>query len=237
METIPNRIQLSGDQIQKLFAFVRSKYVRYVDLQYELVDHLASNIESQINADPNISFDEALKESYKEFPVTGFSSFVASQEKALNRYWGRKYWTFLRSCFTLPKAIATTGLFIFCYLSISSFGGVGMIVPMLCIVGLSLFTFYQLYILRESIETGEYLFASTFSSRLMGFGYLPFCLYNLVQMVAEDSTIIKSFNPIILSVILTLGTIMTHASATEMPKMFRDEINSKYGHLGLKISL
>jgi len=79
--------QLTPIEIEKLFAFVRSKYVRWVDLQYEIVDHLATAIEDTITEDPTISFDRALQQVYSSFPITGFTNLVAAKQKALHRYW------------------------------------------------------------------------------------------------------------------------------------------------------
>ncbi|MFZ1455121.1 MAG: hypothetical protein WAT46_03705 [Saprospiraceae bacterium] len=45
--------QLTMEQIETLFSFVKSKYVRYIDVQYELVDHLASAIEDEMQRIPN----------------------------------------------------------------------------------------------------------------------------------------------------------------------------------------
>ena len=81
------QISLTKAQINQLFEFTKKKYVHYEDLRYELVDHLASDIEAQMVADSSVSFKSALDITYGKFPITGFSKFVEQKEKSLNRYW------------------------------------------------------------------------------------------------------------------------------------------------------
>ena len=56
--------QLSKEQIDDIFNFVKSKYVRYIDLQYELVDHLASAVEEEMEQDQELNFSSALSKVY-----------------------------------------------------------------------------------------------------------------------------------------------------------------------------
>ena len=62
-------ITLSKSQIDHLFEFTRKKYVRYDDVRFEIVDHLASDIENQMSEDSELSFESALKRTYSKFPL------------------------------------------------------------------------------------------------------------------------------------------------------------------------
>ena len=97
--------QLSKEQIDELFKFVKSKYVRYIDLQYELVDHLASAIEVEMEQDKNLTFSAALSKVYARFPVTGFTHFVAQKGAALVSYWRRRWFQIFKSYFSIPSTI------------------------------------------------------------------------------------------------------------------------------------
>jgi hypothetical protein len=103
---------LTKEQIEHLFVFCRKHYVRYYDVQLELVDHLANAIEDKMNADKNLSFEKALHEVYKGFGVMGFSKVLASKEKEAGkkcRKIRRKiYWSY----FTPPKLAMTVCVFI-----------------------------------------------------------------------------------------------------------------------------
>ena len=40
-------MQLNHEQVQQLFSFTEKKFVRYYDLQVELVDHLAERLKKK----------------------------------------------------------------------------------------------------------------------------------------------------------------------------------------------
>ena len=102
--------ELTADQINELFDFVKSKYVRYIDVQYELVDHLATAIEEEMKINAALNFQTALDKVYSRFPITGFDKFVTAKEKAIKKYWLRKVWHIMTQYFTFPKIVLTTML-------------------------------------------------------------------------------------------------------------------------------
>lgn len=103
--------QLNEQQIDHLFDFVGSKYVRYIDVQHELVDHLASAIEEEMEASGS-TFESALQSVYGRFPITGFASFVAEKEKGMRRYWRLRQFAYLKTYFTFPKVLMTMAIFL-----------------------------------------------------------------------------------------------------------------------------
>ena len=103
--------QLSKVEIQKLFAFVESKNVPYRDVQFEIVDHLASAMEEMKEENPEWPYDLCLQQVYKKFPITGFALLQMEKEEALNKYWKKKLRPFLLEYFKLPKIILTLALF------------------------------------------------------------------------------------------------------------------------------
>ena len=74
-------MDLKEEQIEKLYQFTRAHYVEWYDLQTELVDHLAGDIEHILAKDPELSFEEALHSSFKKFGVFGFSDIVEKKNK------------------------------------------------------------------------------------------------------------------------------------------------------------
>jgi len=98
-------MELTKDQINHLFDFVRSKYVRYIDVQHELVDHLATAIEEKMEQNHKLDFARALNQVYAGFPITGFVYFVEQKEKALRQFWKARYIKYLKSFLTWPKIV------------------------------------------------------------------------------------------------------------------------------------
>ena len=65
-------MKLTSQHIDQLYKFTRAHYVEWYDLQTELVDHLANDIENIWKKEPNLSFDQAKNKAFKKFGVFGF---------------------------------------------------------------------------------------------------------------------------------------------------------------------
>lgn len=52
---------LTNEQIQSLFTFCEKHFVKYYDVQVELVDHLANAVELEMQTNPKYSFERALE--------------------------------------------------------------------------------------------------------------------------------------------------------------------------------
>ncbi|MFT3902600.1 MAG: hypothetical protein QM727_05475 [Niabella sp.] len=102
---------LTKEQIEHLYKFCVKHYVRYYDLQTELVDHLAASIEEKIQQKPDKDFLTALDETYATFGLFGFSRVVSERTDALQRKARKEHWRLFKSWFTLPKLAFTFTVF------------------------------------------------------------------------------------------------------------------------------
>ncbi len=102
--------QLTKEQIESLHEFCEKHYVPYYDLQVELVDHLASAIESQWETEPELGFEKALNKTYSKFGVIGFSKVRMEREKELLKKYRRLMWRYVGQYYKLPKIILTIAL-------------------------------------------------------------------------------------------------------------------------------
>jgi hypothetical protein len=105
------KTELTEEQIEELFAFCKKHYVRYYDVQLELVDHLANAIEEKMNTNKNISFEKALHEVYKGFGVMGFSKILSAKEKEAGKRTAKIKRKIFWSYFTPPKLALTACVF------------------------------------------------------------------------------------------------------------------------------
>jgi len=114
---------LNHDQIQDLYKFTRQHFVEWHDLQTELVDHLANDIEVILKEHPCLTFNEAKIKAFKKFDVFGFHDVIIEKQKALYKKYWRLVWFFYKDYFKLPKIILTIVLTSFVYdlLSLSFF--------------------------------------------------------------------------------------------------------------------
>ena len=99
--------QITQEETDQLFQFCRRHYVYHYDVQIELVDHLASAIEEQWEQNPELSFDEGLKNSFKKFGIYGFSKIKSQKEKELKRKYRRLLWSYVFKFYRWPKVITT----------------------------------------------------------------------------------------------------------------------------------
>ncbi|PQJ76873.1 hypothetical protein [Polaribacter glomeratus] len=112
-------MELSTEQIQELYIFTRKHYVEYYDVQTELVDHLANDIEQISEENPNLSFEQARDTSFKKFGVFGFMDIVESRQKQLGKKYNKILWSIMKEWFTIPKIMITASIFMFFYLLMS----------------------------------------------------------------------------------------------------------------------
>ena len=96
---------LSNEQIQQLFLFTEKKFVRWYDLQVELVDHLANKIEAEMSADKALSFERALGNVYASFGIFGFAKIVREKEEALRKANNKLLWQEIGKQFTWPNVV------------------------------------------------------------------------------------------------------------------------------------
>ncbi|MEO8819359.1 MAG: hypothetical protein ABI267_08845 [Ginsengibacter sp.] len=99
-------MMLSEQQIQSLFTFCEKHFVKYYDVQVELVDHLANAVELEMQKDPKISFEKALEKVHQSFGVMGFAPLVAEKQAAAEKQSRKLFWHLLKGQFGWPKVLA-----------------------------------------------------------------------------------------------------------------------------------
>ncbi|WP_334056303.1 hypothetical protein [Polaribacter sp. P097] len=100
-------MKLTEIQIESLYQFTRQHYVEYYDVQVELVDHLANDIEKIWEENPKISFEEARDKSFKKFGVFGFMNVVESKELQMTKKYFKLVLKFAKEGLSLPKIVLT----------------------------------------------------------------------------------------------------------------------------------
>ena len=111
---------MTKEHIQDLYAFTRNHYVYHYDLQTELVDHLANDIETIWQEQPNLSFEDARDQSFKKFGVFGFMDVVEQRQKAMNKRYYNYLLSELKQWFSIPKIVITLTMFLMFYTAFTS---------------------------------------------------------------------------------------------------------------------
>ncbi|GHB34502.1 hypothetical protein [Mongoliitalea lutea] len=78
-------MKLTKDQIEQLKKMISSKGYPYIDVQYEILDHVACKIEELMAHDPKLSLEAAFTKVHASFGIFGFSSLEESYEKTIQQ--------------------------------------------------------------------------------------------------------------------------------------------------------
>ena len=114
------KMKLTEFQIKELYTFTRQHFVEHYDLQTELVDHLANDIETMWETQPKLAFEEAKNKAFKKFGIFGFMEPIEQKAKAMNKRYMRYLWTELKKWVEIPQIIATLSLFLLFYFAFST---------------------------------------------------------------------------------------------------------------------
>lgn len=78
-------MKLSKEQLDHIRGFISKRGFTAIDLQMEIIDHVACRIEDKLTKNPGLSFEQALKQTHAEFGIFGFSTLEEAMIKSLDR--------------------------------------------------------------------------------------------------------------------------------------------------------
>lgn len=108
------RKRLNTDELQALKQFIQKRGFKEVDLQYEILDHLACQVEEKMD-NKGLSFDDALIEAHNDFGVFGFSVIEDSLRKALQKQNNQEAWRELKLWASFPRILFVYGIGVFLF--------------------------------------------------------------------------------------------------------------------------
>jgi hypothetical protein len=227
-------MKLNQDQIQDLYKFTRQHYVEHYDVQTELVDHLANDIEQIWDEQPNLSFNRARDISFKKFGVFGFMDVVAERQKALSKRYWKLIWVFAKDWFKLPKIVLTALIFMLFYTICKSVYGeyflFGSII-VFCVYG-----FIKAFKLKKSLnsrknKTGKkwMLEEMIFSSGMGSFALIPINFLNIFNLTRFEETLIQSnWIALVYSTGFTFMIIIFYIGIEVLPKKAEKLLQENY---------
>ena len=98
-------MNLSPDQITTLKKLISSKGYEEIDVQYEILDHLACRIEVLMAENPKLTLDEAFRKAHSEFGIFGFADLADSYRESIRKKFWNRYWASLRSLVTSYRVV------------------------------------------------------------------------------------------------------------------------------------
>lgn len=86
-------MKLSPSQIATLKKLISYKGYPEIDVQYEILDHVACKVEVLLDEDPCLSLDDAFRKVHASFGIFGFSSLEESYKKMIEKRLRKSFWT------------------------------------------------------------------------------------------------------------------------------------------------
>ncbi len=229
---------LTQHEIKILFSVIQKKGVKYVDVQHEIVDHLASDIELNKNRHPNLNFQGHIDLAFNKFP-SDLRKIVRSKEKSMNRYWQRRTLTFMKSYFQLPTIITTIILYLLIVIGSLYFGRYVLVPVFILMLTTIVFTLIKSYNNSNYSKENEkkYLVLRMFFGQTITMIVLPTTLLNVLHIFKSESSDIfsQTWMIYVISAIATFTFMWCHACLTAFPIMLEEELKLKYPYLTLSI--
>jgi hypothetical protein len=92
-------MNLNKEQLHQIKELIAQIGFNGVDVQMEILDHVASSVEDKMDENPLLSFDVAVSETHKSFGIMGFSAFAEGIVNSIRAKYTRLFWRFFFSAF------------------------------------------------------------------------------------------------------------------------------------------
>ena len=236
-------MKLTETHIQELYKFTRKHFVEHYDVQTELVDHLAYDIESIWIEKPKLTFEQARDESFKKFGVFGFMEVVEQKQNQMNKKYFKTILRFAKEWFRLPKIIFTT-LIAFAFYSIQEIPNAYNIYASVYVLIIFLETIVLIINKRKSNkqfkETGKkWMFQNIIqingigTSALIIFYVFDFSMKNN----AQDFLLMGDFKRILSALLISAVVILGYISLIVIPQKAEELLEETYPEYKLSKTL
>jgi len=229
------KVTLSQDQVAELFNYTRRMHIQYKDVQFEIVDHIATGVEKTMSSDNNLTFNRALYEYTGTLPIRFFNDLIEEKTKSLTRYWNRRFFSYLSGFITVPKIIISIVLYIFFYCCINFIGSNNFIyfyffylILLLCL------SWYKRTLILDHTHL-DYLVIKTFQRGLFYFSIIVFIIPIHYIGMKDEYILQKPWGEEFISLVFTAICLFFYSIKYVFAQMLKTELNEKYGHLNLKL--
>jgi len=217
-------------QLAALYKFTRKHFVKHYDVQTELVDHLANNIEQIWQEKPSLSFDEARAISFKKFGVFGFMEVVESRTKAMSMKYYKIMFSILKDFFRLPQIMVTLTIFGVNFTLLNVFPAyqsdtiIGVVLLCVIVIGFRLFKLNQIKKRRLKEFGKKWLFEEMIlnTGGIATFSYLP------IHFISFFDGNYGPYWILFFSVFLTLFIIINYIIAYIIPSKMTELLEVQY---------
>ncbi|WP_319499699.1 hypothetical protein [uncultured Draconibacterium sp.] len=230
---------ITQEETEQLFQFCRRHYVNHYDIQIELVDHLASAIEEQWEQNPELSFDNGLKNAFKKFGIYGFSKIKKQKEKELKRKYRRLLWNYVFEFYRWPKVITTFVLTMALFVLFQLVQQTIWIVAgyaFTLLIGIIIYHAFIYKKLKLNILPGKsFLLADQLKQVTQAYGFiaqLPSLTYQIFNFSGTEN-ISNTWILLGLSFFLVALTVLLYANLFFIPKKIKEHFLEQFAEFAL----
>lgn len=221
---------LTDAEIGELYEFCYTQSVVHYDVQAELVDHLASAIETRWEQNPQLGFDDALYEVNAQFGGhAGFVIIRQEKEKALRKEYNRLLWRYVSEFFKLPKIVVTALISLLTYgLLEYSTNDAWVIGPLLVLV--AAFSFYFLYFyfpkhIKIKRDGAAFLLNEVLQR---GVAHKTIITSGAILGISARLTDLSTVENIVFSILFSLYLVLLYGDCFYVPKKVKEHFEEQF---------
>ena len=226
-------MKLTSQHIDQLYKFTRAHYVEWYDLQTELVDHLANDIENIWEKEPNLSFDQAKNKAFKKFGIFGFSDVIEDKTKAVNKRYWKVLWTIFKDYMKPPKILLVllATLIIFTIANHSEHNITPLVIAfwIIFITPIVFFFKYNIELKRKLKKTGKKWLVDEMIRQSGLFFFIGIQIpIQLLKYVNNDSFVLNTSWLLTISFLLSIFATFVYIVIRIMPPKLEEEMCKLY---------
>lgn len=90
-------MKLRSHHINQIKEFLKAYNIDYVEVQMEIIDHIASKVEDELKRNPHADLDQLVLYNCGQIEEMGFDRMENSMKKSFNKRMMREFWKIYRS--------------------------------------------------------------------------------------------------------------------------------------------
>jgi hypothetical protein len=98
-------MELTKEQLIFIDDYLTACKVKFEDVRKELVDHFASILETKLQENPKLDFQQELQQIHKTFGENGFKNLLESKTKSVRKQFYKSTFQEMKCFFTIPKIL------------------------------------------------------------------------------------------------------------------------------------
>ncbi|MCH7414755.1 hypothetical protein MM213_14740 [Belliella sp. R4-6] len=108
-------MELTKDQIEQLKKLISYKGFTQIDVQYEILDHVACRVEELMEENPTLDLPDAFMKVHTSFGNKGFNELDISYQKMIRKRHRKYFWEELKIFLSSYKVLLVLGIFTLFY--------------------------------------------------------------------------------------------------------------------------